>query len=599
VLVLHDEQPLIHRPTPEQIQAFRERYRPVYLANSDAELAKFLPRTLTTTTAREPILEEMLVYLHQRRLRHLPELTIHVEFVSWQGAFRVFDDLLRHNMTSPDLLTMPTTWCTHFIKERRLAPLESLLQAQQTPLTQLYAEEVLKPCREPGSERVYGLPGLVDTRLLYVWKSIQHPIAGTIERVVDDPHAMAQSAVAFRDALQSLPGKFNARIRAMNHDIHTYNATHADRPLALLPEIRKAFVLPNAPQDWAKLQNFAMFVWLFGGELFTPKWGLWHQARFNLPAVVDYLLTIAPYTDIVEIQMPQAEQRFLERQYLVHIGVPTTLARAREELGEAWDQLIEIIPFPLGGEGKRATFLGGTHWAISQQATHRGMQEVAWDLLQFLTLQTEAHIRYAQGIGYLPATREALHVLQSRQPEYTAFASALATDGKSFPRLAPWSYLVENEFTLDQLTQFFRYVGFGREDGARMTLDRAAAWLTDELFWSPVRRLGVWIGIAMLLVVLSILSAKSWTERQHRMRLLGTLRSVELALQRAQMERDALRQSAHLTTLVLEGAATADVPGFGAALTHLHGEIGRTESRIAELEATQYELQQRLGISLN
>lgn len=78
---------------------------------------------------------------------------------------------------------------------------------------------------------------------------------------------------------------------------------------------------------------------------------------------------------------------------------------------------------------------------------------------------------------------------------------------------------------------------------------------------------------------------------------------MERALQRAQAERDALRQSAHLTTLVLESSPAADMPGFEAALLHLQNEIGRTEHRMAELEATQYELRQylrrRAPITLN
>lgn len=253
------------------------------------------------------------------------------------------------------------------------------------------------------------------------------------------------------------------------------------------------------------MHNFAMFVRLFGGEIFAPKWKFWYQASFNIPAVVDYVLTIAPYTDILEIQMPEAEQGFLERQYLVHIGVPTTMTRAREELGAVWNQLIAAIPFPLGPGGKRATFLGGTHWAITAQTAQRGTRADAWELLQFLTLETDTQLRYAQGIGYLPATKEAFHALRRREPEYAAFESALTTDGKSFPRLASWGYLVENEFTLDQLTQFWRYIGFGRADGARMTLDRAASWLTEALYWRPLRRLSVGISLAILLAVLSII----------------------------------------------------------------------------------------------
>jgi len=588
--VLHDEQPFKDTPTPEQILGFRERYRPIYLANSDAELAKLLPRTLSTAPMREPVLEEISAYLHQRNAHNFPEFTIQVEFVSWQGAFRVLDDLLRHPVSSPDLLTMPTTWCTHFIEAHFLESLDGLLQVNHTSLAHLYEAEVLRPCRQPSSEAIYGLPGVMDTRFLYLWKGIKHPISGTIDRVINDPHAIVQNAITFREALRTLPDTFNAKIQAINHDIQRYNTAHGDhRPP--IPEIHKALVLPNAPQDWGKLHNFAMFVWLFGGDLFAPKWGLWHEARFNNPAVVDYLLTLAPYTDILEIQMPQAEQRFLEQQYLFHIGVPTTLARTREELGEAWNQLIEVLPFPTGPRGKRATFLGGIHWAITAQAVQRGTRDIAWDLLQFLAMNTEAQVRYALGIGYLPATKEAFQALIHQQPEYALFASALAADGKGFPRLAAWGNLVENEFTLDQLTQFWRYVGFGRQDGARMTLERAAVWLTDELFWHPMWWWAKWGSLGVLLVVLGFMCAKWLVERQ---RLLAQLRHVQIALQRAYAEREALQQRAHLTMIELKISPATEQPKVEANYTQIQSQMGRHESFITGLVATEQQLRQRL-----
>ena len=606
LLVLHDEQPLKEEPTLEQIQAFRDRYRNLYISNSDEELVKLLPRTLVREEKREAILDEILEYTRQRRVN------IHIKFVSWQGAFRSLDDVLRNRVTSPDIVMMPTTWCTHFTKEGLLEPLNQFIKRDQINIENLYTEEVIKPCREPNSEEPYGLPGTVDARLLYVWKGIQNPISNKIDIVIANPRAVITNTAAFQEALKTLPDKFNTQIKRINAEIRIHNERHREKTISFIPEVQKAFVLPNAPKDFAKLHNFAMFVWTFGGELFAPRrlfFRTFHEATFNDPDVVHYMLMIAPYTDIGEITLAQAEQRFLERRYLTHLGVPNTVRRAREELGDDWEKLIEVIPLPAGPVGNRSNFLGGTHWAITTQAAKRGNLEAAWGLVKFLTLDTESQKRYALEAGHLPAPKDAFREFLKDRPEYKPFDKALS-DGRGFPRLAAWASIVENEFTLDQLYQFWRLVGFRRAQEARITLDNAANWLTDKLFHNPVSQIRkqtgttilFFIGLGAAIIIISIKTSKLRKEQKVRAELETQLRRRELDLRGVQAEKAALQKTEPIMRAILErlpeeheGSEAKKSPISEIELVELQKEIEQTDDIIGKLMREIEETKHKLG----
>lgn len=464
VALLHAESST-ERPPDEAIRSFKKGYP--FVKNTDDELKELIPRTILDYSkkgVRSAILDEFGRYSEFRRAQGQPVVSVNVRIIPWKGAFTRLQSLLKSG--EPDIVMMPSTWCTYFITNSLIISLEQLVKSQQISLAELYEDRLLKACQEPGTEELFGLPATVDLRQLYVWKRIKRGKKEIF--LLENPKEEMKTIEAFRESLKQLQGTLQKTV----------------------PDVR-AFGLPNHPEDWSKVHTIFNWLWIFGDEVFDEEQQMFLPLGGEARAAIDYLGRIAPYMEIAsEKSFEDVERDFLNGRYVIHIGVPNTAARLRETLGEKWQQYVSVISMPAGRHGP-VNFLGGTYWVITSEAQRRQMATAAWDLVRFLTLNPESQKRFALGAGHLPATKEAWRRLLEERPDYRPFLDGLRY-GRSFPRSSKWPTL-EEDLALKYLRNFWSRILEGDQEAAAvlMLFRPEPSQKPDSLLATP-RALGVY-----------------------------------------------------------------------------------------------------------
>src|SRR5215831_12666362 len=152
---------------------------------------------------------------------------LEVGFFGWD---EYWDTLRSTSRTSlPDALQVPTTWCSSLAGD--LGILSALPADVAQDAAARFRRELLAPCLVYGAPPLYGLPWLVDVRVLYFWKA---DLPTLEEELQNNPHGRD----AFRHSLESSSGV-------------------VDHPL---------FGLPTA-RDWELVHQTALLVWGEGASL--------------------------------------------------------------------------------------------------------------------------------------------------------------------------------------------------------------------------------------------------------------------------------------------------------------------------------------------
>src|SRR4051812_15141832 len=99
-------------------------------------------------------------------MRNPPFPRLEVTFFGWDEYW----ESIRSTPASlgPDLLQIPTTWCSSLAKG--LGILTALPSGIADEAAHRYPHQLLEPCLVYGDRPLYGLPWLVDFRVLYFWK---------------------------------------------------------------------------------------------------------------------------------------------------------------------------------------------------------------------------------------------------------------------------------------------------------------------------------------------------------------------------------------------------------------------------------------------
>ena len=224
-----------------------------------------------------------------------------------------------------------------------------------------------------GDAPLYGLPWLVDVRMLYYWRKDLPSLEKELRNSRD-------ARDSFRRSLQS--------------------AGDAGHPL---------FALPTA-RDWELLHQTALLVWGNGGELIEiRRW--WPGYRFrtatlNEPALrgAEYLRSLA--TDRL-IALPRETRQQLEEKFVAHqlgsvISGPWLMSQL-EQQGAMSDGSIGITLPPLYGRDP-VTFVGGSLLGVT--ARNPALRASAIELARHLSMGPGS-LPTALAAGLLPALSEA------------------------------------------------------------------------------------------------------------------------------------------------------------------------------------------------
>jgi ABC-type glycerol-3-phosphate transport system substrate-binding protein len=271
----------------------------------------------------------------------------------------------------PDLVQVPTTWCSSLA--RGLGVLTALPNELARDASREYAPPTLEPCAVYDDLPLYGLPWLLDVRVLYFWKSD----LPTLERELRNSR---QPRDSFRQVLQS-------------------SRAAVDHPL---------FGLPTA-RDWELLHQTALLVWGEGGNFVeTHRWFGYRtsSAAFKEPALrgAEYLLGLARDQLIV---LPRKTRQDLEREFVNHqlgsvISGPWLLELLARR-GQAPQDAIGVVIPPLY-ERNPVTFVGGSLLGVTGR--NPSLKAAALAMAQYLS-SGEGALPTAMAVGLLPASTAA------------------------------------------------------------------------------------------------------------------------------------------------------------------------------------------------
>ena len=323
--------------------------------------ARSRPEFLRQLLGQEVILEQLAQFRRDRP--GFPR--IDVEMFGWDEYW----DTLRSTPMArqPDLAQIPSSWCSSLAGD--LGVLAPLTDAQARQVASDADARFLEPCRVNGDGPPFGVPWLLDVRMLFYWRD-------DLPHLEDNLETFASAREAFRASLRSSP----------------------------ILESYKPFGLPTG-RDWELLHQFSLLVWGERGELVQRR-GLfgyhWGEATFREPA-----LRAAEYVEgLVKdglIDVPRETRQTLEGQFVRHqlgslISGPWLLgqlpAEAMPHVGMALPPFYDHAP---------VTFAGGS--LLGMTGREPRLRDRAWELAQFLATGKGA-LPLALAAGLIPASNQ-------------------------------------------------------------------------------------------------------------------------------------------------------------------------------------------------
>jgi ABC-type glycerol-3-phosphate transport system substrate-binding protein len=471
---------------------------------------------------------------------------IEVNFYGWDEYW----DSLRTALPSrrADLLQVPSTWCSSLAGGlQMLRPLPDPVAADAKLR---FDQPLLDPCLVYGHEPLYGLPWLVDVRLLYYWRS-------DLPTLEEEFRTSRDIRTTFRQVLRA-------------------SKAGVDHPL---------FGLPTA-RDWELLHQTSLLAWGEGGDLVETHTRLgyrWSSTTIREPALqgAERIVELAREELIA---LPRSTRQELEAAFVDHrlgsvISGPWLLKQLREK-GVAGDAIGVALP-PFYGRTP-VTFVGGTLLAVT--GNRQNVAGPALDLGRFLTTG-DAALQVALAAGLVPADRQARGTAAKAQaPNVDRSPAACATyfeclkatghtvaaaevlergleAGKTYPALPDW-WTLEVPSRLGSLYHFWQEMAALQP---RDSLDSILRTLSDEwddsLLAGPrfAVRIAAWTIGPLALVVIAV--AITWRrrhalalERELRQQLEDQLRKIKAELERQKPGADnpVVKQMFELTQSVLE-----------------------------------------------
>lgn len=362
--------------------------------------------------------------LAEYRSKHgrAPEFSI--RFFGWDDYFEKLKQVSK-NESAPDIVQVPSTWCSSLAEDFNvLAPVPE----ERNDVFARFPKQVKAACRPVGDQQFYGIPWLLDVRVLFFWRDIFPTLDRDLDESIDKRNT------------------FEAALEA------------AQRHSNIVP-----FGLPTA-RDWELLHQTAMLVWGEHGQLIRPRRELVfftsHQPVFQ-QAALRGALYIRSLARRGMMDLPRQDRYYLETEFLNHqrgsiLSGPWLLKFLQERLGSSFGRQIGIA-LPPFGDNTDFSFLGGSFLALTRVAEKRRRTTEAVDLISYLATSYAA-AQYARSTGLIPADAGAVNehgaassVASGTPPSYTGVLYSLTSDpnaaqtlataidrGCSYPAISQW-----------------------------------------------------------------------------------------------------------------------------------------------------------------
>jgi len=199
--------------------------------------------------------------------------------------------------------------------------------------------------------------------------------------------------------------------------------------------------------DWNVVHNLSPWIWGAGGDYLDDTL---KEAAINSPQSVDgvyFYVNLAKQglvpPEYLELNTAQVSSNFNNGSVAMMVDGPyevRTLTTPPAQGGASEGitaRNFSVVPYPKGPKG-RFTFVGGSNLAIFKYAKHK---EEAFEVLKYLTTNTEAQLNYCKASGFLPAKLSVFNEPYfSVDPARRVFREAIKY-GKTYPCVSYWGIL--------------------------------------------------------------------------------------------------------------------------------------------------------------
>ena len=199
--------------------------------------------------------------------------------------------------------------------------------------------------------------------------------------------------------------------------------------------------------DWNVVHNLSPWIWGAGGDYLDDTL---KEAAINSPQAVDgvyFYVNLAKQglvpPEYLELNTAQVSSNFNNGSVAMMFDGPyevRTLTTPPAQGGASEGitaRNFSVVPYPKGSKG-RFTFVGGSNLAIFKYAKHK---EEAFEIVKYLTTNTEAQLNYCKASGFLPAKLSVFNEPYfSVDPARRVFREAIKY-GKTYPCVSYWGIL--------------------------------------------------------------------------------------------------------------------------------------------------------------
>lgn len=314
--------------------------------------------------------------IHEFRALY-PHVNVAVTILPWAYAWDRLMQVVKQRQQDalPDVIQIGSTW------SRTLAYLGALLDLRPTVKLPPADDAIVAAwnARLPlEHEPIYAIPWFMDVRVLYYRKDVLAAIGGTLQD------------------LESWEG--------LSHLCHwvTRHTIHGKQLYAFGPAARK---------EWILMHDLAPWVWGAGGQFLDPSSSkaAFHEEpafqgmRFYFNMIRQGVIPLIGRESLLY-------ENFFTGQFAFQISgtwpIESAFHPQHPEYCEEAAEHYGVVVLPAGPAG-RATFLGGSHLAVTSVSPHPE-EAAAW--IRFLT-EPASQLRHARAIGALPPRYSALEQL--------------------------------------------------------------------------------------------------------------------------------------------------------------------------------------------
>lgn len=306
--------------------------------------------------------------------------------------------------------------------------------------------------------------------------------AGVEGKIVSVPWFADVRAIAYRkDVLEAAGLTPDEAFKDVDSFVATLEKIKESEPKTGNGDEIAPFLHPGR-NDWNVWQNASMWIWAYGGELLSEDGTM---SAFNSDDAVKgvtmfyslYGMGLTP-KDTLELNSSQADARFGEGTVATYMTGPWIISNARDIEASGWTQEaadnLAFAAFPEGPGGKY-TFVGGSNLSLMESCEY---PVESMEFVKYL-LGKESQIRYANAVGMLPATKEALNDSSfTEDPLFSVFVE-IAPTGKTSMNIPQWGQVENNlQTALQTLWEDVAEIGEGNtidEAKVKERLDDAAA----------------------------------------------------------------------------------------------------------------------------